>query len=85
MELCCRGNGQVNCSFFSRDMGAREPTWSERIRDLIEEVDRVRHESERVRWHAEDSMKRERIWPDRRQAPRVPPLDDSHRHDRRAH
>ena len=66
-------------------MGAREPNWSERIRDLIDEVDRVRSESERVRGHAEDSMKKERIWPDRRQAPRLPFADDSHSHDRRAH
>jgi len=64
------------------NMGAREPTWSERIRGLIEEVDRVRNESERVRGQAEDSMKKLRIWPDRRQAPRVPPGDD---YDRRAH
>ena len=52
---------------------------------MIDEVDRVRNESERVRGHAEDSMKKERIWPDRRQAPRVPPGDDWDRHDRRAH
>jgi len=69
----------------SRDMGAREPSWSERVRNLIEEVDRVRRESERVRGHAEGSMKKERIWPDRRQAPRMPPGDDWDRHDRRAH
>ena len=66
-------------------MGAREPTWSERIRDLIEEVDRVRHESERVRGQADRSMKKERIWPDRRQAPRFPTSDDPHGNDRRAH
>ena len=63
-------------------MGAREPSWSERIRDLIEEVDRVRGESERVRGQAEDAMKRDRIWPDRRQSSRIPPGDDSDRHDR---
>jgi hypothetical protein len=66
-------------------MGAREPSWSERIRNLIEEVDRVRGESERVRSQAEDSMKKERIWPDRRQAPRVLPGEHPHEHDRRAH
>ena len=66
-------------------MGAREPSWSERIRDLIDEVDRVRSESERVRGQAEDSMKKDRIWPDRRHAPRVPLSDDPHHHDRRAH
>ena len=63
-------------------MGAREPSWSERIRDLIDEVDRVRSESERVRGQAEESMKRDRVWPDRRQAPRRPFADDT---DRRAH
>ena len=66
-------------------MGEREPSWSERIRDLIEEVDRVRNESERVRGHVERSMKEERIWPDRRRAPRIPTSEDSTRHDRRAH
>ena len=66
-------------------MGAREPTWSERIRDLIEEVDRVRNESERVRGQADRSMKKERIWPDRRHAPRIPPAEDHHGHDRRQH
>ena len=65
-------------------MGAREPNWSERIRDLIEEVDRVRNESERVRGQAEDSMKKERIWPDRRQSPRLP-FGDDYSHDRRAY
>jgi len=68
-----------------RDMGAREPSWSERIRDLIDEVDRVRRESERVRGHAEDAMKREPIWPERRHSSRIPPGDDYDRHDRRAH
>ena len=66
-------------------MSAREPNWSQRIRNLIDEVDRVRRESERVRGQAEDSMKREHIWPDRRQAPSVPPRDDWDRQDRRAH
>jgi hypothetical protein len=60
-------------------MAKREPTWSERIRDLIEEVDRVRSESERVRSYAERAMKKEQIWPDRRREPRVPLSDDPHR------
>jgi hypothetical protein len=67
-----------------KDMGARERSWSERIRDLIEEVDRVRSESERVRGRAEDAMKREPIWPERRQSS-IPHGDDYDRHDRRAH
>jgi hypothetical protein len=57
-------------------MAKREPTWSERIRDLIEEVDRVRSESERVRGHAERAMKKEQFWPDRRREPRFPSSDE---------
>jgi hypothetical protein len=59
-------------------MGTREPTWSERIRDLIDEVDRVRNESERVRGHADRAMK-EPFWPDRRREPRLPPSDKPRR------
>jgi hypothetical protein len=66
-------------------MGTRDPSWSERIRGLIEEVDRVRNESERVRGHAERAMKEERFWPDRRQTPRFPSPEDSRCHDRRQH
>jgi hypothetical protein len=66
-------------------MSEGEPSWSERIRNLIDEVDRVRDESERVRGQADRSMKKERIWPDRRQTPRFPTSDDSQSHDRRAH
>jgi hypothetical protein len=61
-------------------MANREPTWSERIRDLIEEVDRVRSESERVRTRADRAMKQERFWPDRRREPRFPSSDEP-RHD----
>jgi hypothetical protein len=60
-------------------MGAREPSWSERIRDLIEQVDRARNESERVRGHAERAMK-QRIWPDRRRVPRFPSDEESPDH-----
>lgn len=59
-------------------MANREPTWSERIRDLIEEVDRVRSESERTRGHAERAMK-EQFWPDRRREPRFPSSDTTPR------
>ena len=62
-------------------MSTREPSWSERIRDLIEQVDRVRDESERVRGHAERTMKHP-FWPDRRRTPRVPTGDDTHEHHR---
>ena len=44
---------------------------AERIRALIDEVDRVRHESEQVTSHLERSMKRP-FWPERRRLPRVP-------------
>ena len=44
---------------------------AERIRALLDEVDRVRHESEQVTSHLERSMKRP-FWPDRRRSPRVP-------------
>ena len=46
-------------------MATREPSWSERIRDLIDEIDRVRGESERVRGQADRAMK-EPVWPERR-------------------
>ena len=67
-------------------MATREPTWSERIRDLIEEVDRVRSESERMRGHAERAMKeKEPFWPDRRREPRFPSDEkDDREHHRRA-
>ena len=51
---------------------AGEDRRSERIRALIEEVDRVRRESERMTNHVERSMKRP-FWPDRRKSMRIPP------------
>ena len=53
---------------------AGEDRRSDRIRALIEEVDRVRHESERVTSHLERSMKSP-FWPERRRSPRIPPSD----------
>lgn len=53
-------------------MAAAERPRSEEIRALIEEVDRVRSESERVRAQLDDSMKRP-FWPDRRRSTRIPP------------
>ena len=50
---------------------AGEDRRSERIRALIEEVDRVRQESEQVTSHLERSMKSP-FWPERRRSPRVP-------------
>jgi hypothetical protein len=70
---------QVGASFanFVSVMASRERSWSEQIRDLIEEVDRVRGESERMRGQADRAMKSS-FWPERRRAPRFPPRDDSH-------
>ena len=91
MELYCRGRGraaerclgQAICYFFHWGVAKREPTWSERIRDLIDEIDRVRSESERVRGHADRAMKEERFWPDRRREPRFPPSDKTRREHHR--
>lgn len=58
-------------------MASRERSWSEKIRDLIEEVDRVRGESERVRGEAERAMKTP-FWPERRRVPRFPSSEDAH-------
>jgi hypothetical protein len=55
----------------SRDM-AGDDRRSDRIRALIEEVDRVRRESERITNHLERSMKRP-FWPERRRSMRMPP------------
>lgn len=59
-------------------MASRGRSSSEQIRDLIEEVDRVRGESERMRGHAERAMKSS-FWPERRRAPRFPSKEDSHK------
>lgn len=56
-------------------MASRERPWSEQIRDLIEEVDRVRGESERIRGQADRAMKHT-FWPERRRVPRFPVDDD---------
>lgn len=57
-------------------MASRERSWSEQIRDLIEEADRLRDESERVRGAADRAMKNP-FWPDRRRTPRFPDADES--------
>jgi hypothetical protein len=59
-------------------MAGEDRSRSEQIRALIEEVDRVRHESERMTSHADRSMKNP-FWPDRRRSVRVPTSDDHHR------
>jgi hypothetical protein len=53
---------------------ADEDRKSERIQAVIDEVDRVRRESERLTNHAERSMKRP-FWPERRRSLRMPPSD----------
>jgi hypothetical protein len=59
-------------------MASRELSWSDRIRALIEEVDRVCGESERVRGHADRAM-RHPFWPERRREPRfLPVTPDQH-------
>jgi hypothetical protein len=50
-------------------MGSQDRT-ADRIRDLIEESDRVRREGERIRGHADSAM-RHPFWPERRQSSRV--------------
>lgn len=62
-------------------MASREHRWSEQIRDLIEEIDRVRGESERMRGHADRAMKSS-FWPERRRSPRFPPRDEPHKEHR---
>jgi hypothetical protein len=55
---------------------AGEDPRTDRIRALIEEVDRVRRESERMTSHAARSMKHP-YWPERRRSLRMPPSSDS--------
>jgi hypothetical protein len=56
-------------------MAGEDRSKPEQIRALIEEVDRVRSESERVRSQVDLAMKRP-FWPDRRRSVRVPSSDD---------
>ena len=48
---------------------------AERIRGLIDEIDRVRRESERVTRQVERDLKRP-FWPERRRTPRMPGRDE---------
>ena len=63
------------------DMASPERSWSEQIRDLIEEVDRVQGESERMRGRADRAMKSS-FWPERRREPRFSSDDESHKEPR---
>jgi hypothetical protein len=44
---------------------------------LIDEIDRVRGESERVRGHADRAMKQP-FWPERRRESRIPEMEKRH-------
>jgi hypothetical protein len=59
-------------------MASSDRSRSEQIRALIEEADRVRRESERVRSQLDRSMKQP-FWPDRRRSPRIP-IEGDRRH-----
>jgi hypothetical protein len=52
-------------------MSGEDRSQSEQIRALIEEVDRVRSESERMTSQVDRSMKNA-FWPDRRRSVRLP-------------
>ena len=54
---------------------------TERIRALIEEVDRVCEESESLTSRLDHSMKREAFYPDRRKNPRFPSAEPDRRSD----
>jgi len=51
-------------------MSGKEAPRSERIRALIEEVDRVCRESEAITNDIDRAMKREAFWPERRKSHR---------------
>ena len=53
-------------------MSGHDRSRADQIRALIEEMDRVRDESQRVTDLVDRSMKRA-FWPERRRVPRVPP------------
>jgi hypothetical protein len=61
-------------------MSGQDRSQDEQIRALIEEVDRVRSESERVTGHVDRSMKHP-VWPDRRRSVRMPPTRTPDRRD----
>ena len=58
-------------------MAGHDRSRADQIRALIEEMDRVRDESQRVIDHIDRSMKHP-FWPERRRMPRVPPPPDEH-------
>lgn len=85
LDHAVRGIGPVRrrralCYLRSGEMTGEDRSRSEQIRALIEEVDRVRSESERMTSHADRSMKNA-FWPDRRRTVRMPPSPDRHNRD----
>jgi hypothetical protein len=62
-------------------MGSEDRSRSEELRDLIDEIDRLRREGERMRNQADRAMKHP-FWPERRREPRFPsneePARDHH-------
>ena len=64
------------------EMSGEDRSSSDRIRALIEEVDRVRNESERVTGHLDRAMKRP-FWPERRRSVRMPPSESHDKKDSR--
>ena len=53
-------------------MAGQERSRVDQIRDLIDQMERVRSDSERVTRYIDRSMKRP-FWPDRRRSTRTPP------------
>jgi hypothetical protein len=53
-------------------MAERNPPSLEEIKGLIERVDEVCRESQRVRDQANHSMRRQAFWPERRRTVRLP-------------
>jgi hypothetical protein len=52
-------------------MSGQDRSRVEQLRALLEEIDRVRRESERVTSHLDRTLKQP-FWPDRRRTPRIP-------------
>jgi hypothetical protein len=51
-------------------MGEEKPPVSGEIKGIIERVDEICRESERIRDRADHTMRQPPIWPDRRKTPR---------------
>jgi len=65
-------------------MAEEKPPASDEIKGLIERVDEICRESERIRDRANHTMRQVPIWPDRRKTPRwddEPPRSGDKRND----